>query len=116
MHPLAFAIPLLPGRTDTQRAALTACWLGPRREAHRDARRRAGITREAVWLQPTESGDLAVVYLEADDLEQAAAVLGTSPDPFDRWFRDHVRLVHGIALEDGLPTPEQVLDFDVDDV
>ncbi len=116
MSTLAFALPLLPGRTDIERAALAACWHGPRREAHRDARRRAGITREAVWLQPTERGDLAVVYLEADDLGQAAAVLTASPDPFDRWFREHVHLVHGIALEAGLPTPEQVLDFDVDDV
>jgi hypothetical protein len=28
------------------------------------------------------------------------------------WFRDHVRDEHGIALEDGFPPPEQILDFD----
>jgi hypothetical protein len=114
MHAVAFALPLLPGRTDADRAALASCWVGERKEAHRDARRRAGITREAVWIQATPGGDLAVVYLEADDLDQAFAALGSSPDPFDRWFRDHVREVHGIALDDGLPAPEQVLDFDVD--
>ncbi len=114
MPSLAFALPLLPGLVDEERAALTSCWVGPRREAHRDARRRAGITREGVWLQRTATGDLAACYLEADDLTRATAVLAASPDPFDRWFRGHVRLVHGIALEHGLPTPEQVLDFDVD--
>ncbi len=116
MHALAFALPLLPGRAEEDRAALASCWVGPRREAHRDARRRAGIAREAVWLQCAAGGDLAVVYLEADDLARAAEVLGASPDPFDRWFREHVRHVHGIALDEGLPAPEQVLDFDVDDV
>jgi hypothetical protein len=115
-HSVAFALPLLPGRSDDERAALASCWTGLRREAHRDARRRAGITREAVWLQRTEGGDLAVVYLEADDPQQAATVLGTSPDPFDQWYREHIRLVHGISLAEGLPTPEQLLDFDVADV
>lgn len=116
MHAVAFSLPVLPGRTDVERAALASCWVGARREAHHDARRRAGITREAVWLQSTASGDLAVVHLEADDLERAATVLGSSPDPFDRWFREHVLLVHGIDLGKGFPTPELVLDFDVEDV
>lgn len=115
-HAVAFALPLLPGRTDDERAALASCWTGPRREAHRDARRRAGITREAVWLQRTDGGDLVVVHLEADDLEQAASALGTSPDPFDQWFREHVLHVHGVSIADGLPAPEQLLQFDVDDV
>jgi hypothetical protein len=53
-----------------------------------------------------------VIYLEADDLVAAFTILGTSADPFDRWFRDHVRQVHGIALEDGITAPELVLDFD----
>jgi hypothetical protein len=56
-------------------------------------------------------GDLAVVLLEADDLEKAFATLATSDDPFDVWFRDQVRETHGISLEDGMPLPEQVLDF-----
>jgi hypothetical protein len=110
---VAFALPLLPGQTDASRAALVTCAEGARREAHQDARRRAGVVREAVWIQRAPQGDLAVVYLEADDLGAALEQFGTSVDPFDRWFREHVRLVHGIALEDGLVEPELVLDFDV---
>ena len=56
-------------------------------------------------------GDVAVVYMEADDLAAAFNALGTSDHPFDRWFRDSVRDVHGINLEDGFPPPEQLLDF-----
>jgi hypothetical protein len=87
--------------------------VGARREAHQDARRRAGIVREAVWIQPAPDGDVAVVYLEADDLAAAFTILGTSPEPFDRWFRDCMLHVHGIAHEAGFTPPDLVLDFDI---
>jgi hypothetical protein len=66
---------------------------------------------EQVWIPATPMGDVAVIYLEADDLETAFKTIGGSEEPFDRWFRAHVKEVHGIALEDGFPPPEQVLDF-----
>jgi hypothetical protein len=112
MQSVAFAVPLLPGQTEAERIALASCHAGARREAYQDARRRAGIIREAVWIQPGPGAAVAVVYLEADDLAAAFTVLGTSAEPFDRWFRDHVRQVHGIALDDGFPAPELVLDYD----
>lgn len=109
---VAFTVPLLAGQTEADRIALTSCQVGARKEAYQDARRRAGIVREAVWIQTTPEGDFAVIYLEADDLATAFRILGTSAEPFDRWFRDHVRRVHGIALEDGFTAPDLVLDFD----
>jgi hypothetical protein len=112
MQAVAFAVPLLPGQTEAVRVALASCWSGARTEAYQDARRRAGIIREAVWIQPAPRGDVAVVYLEADDLATAFTILGTSAEPFDRWFRGHVRQVHGIAWEEGFAAPELVLDFD----
>jgi hypothetical protein len=42
----------------------------------------------------------------------AFTILGTSGQPFDRWFRDHVRQVHAIASDAGMTAPELVLDFD----
>jgi hypothetical protein len=48
---VAFAVRLLPGQTEAVRIALASCWAGARKEAYRDARRRAGIVREAVWIQ-----------------------------------------------------------------
>jgi hypothetical protein len=80
---------------------------------YQDARHSAGIIREAVWIQPAPGGDVAVVYLEADDLAAAFTILGTSAEPFDRWFRGHVRQVHGVALEDGFTAPELVLDYGI---
>src|SRR5215470_4372567 len=112
MQSVAFAVVLLHGQTDAVRAALASCQAGARKGAYQDARRCAGIIREAVWIQPGPGADVAVVYLEADDLAAAFTVVGTSAEPFDRWFRDHASQVHGIAMDDGFNAPELVLDFD----
>jgi hypothetical protein len=112
MESIAFAVLLPPDRAEANVEALTSCWVGARKEAFQDARRRAGIVREAVWIQPAPGGDLAIVYLEADDLDVAITILATSAEPFDRWFRDHVREVHGRALDEGLCAADLVLDFD----
>ena len=111
MQSLGFVLPLLPGKTEADRVAMTSCWRGERKAAFDDSRRRAGITRESVWIQATPNGDVVVVYTEADDLEAAFKMVATSEAPFDRWFRDHVREVHGVALEAGFAPPEQILDF-----
>jgi hypothetical protein len=108
---VAFAVRLLPGQTEAVRVALASCQAGVRKEAYQDARRRAGIIREAVWIQPAPGGDVAVVYLEADDLATALMIAGASAEPFDRWFRDHAGQVYGMALDEGFTAPELVLDF-----
>jgi hypothetical protein len=113
MQSVAFFLPLLPGQTEANRNALASCWKGARKEAFQDARRRAGIIREAVWIQPAPCGDVGVVYVEADDLDAAFTMLGASAEPFDRWFRDHVRQVHGVALDELSASTELVLDFDI---
>jgi len=112
MPSVGFAIPVLPGRTDLGRRALGACWRGERRAAYEDARRRAGITKEAVWIQTTPTGDLAVVYLEADDLDAAFVVIGAADVAALDDLRNQIRAVHGFSLTDGVPAPELVLDYD----
>jgi hypothetical protein len=111
MQCIAFAAPILPGMTETDRAAMESVAHGERKAAHASSRQRHGITREAVWIQQTPGGDVAVVYLEADDLPAAFAGLGSSQDPFDSWFRGIVRDVHGIDLAQGFPPPEHMLDY-----
>jgi hypothetical protein len=49
--------------------------------------------------------------MECPDLDAAFTGVATSDDPFDRWFREHVREVHGLKLEDGIAPPEQILDY-----
>jgi hypothetical protein len=108
---VAFAIPLLPGKTDIDRRAMRSCWQGDRRAAYEASRKRLGITSEAVWIQQSPNGDVAVVHLEADDLNRALTGMSTSEDPFDRWLREHSLEVHGVDLKAGFPPLEQVLDF-----
>ncbi|MDP1821359.1 MAG: hypothetical protein Q8K58_15890 [Acidimicrobiales bacterium] len=114
MQSIGFVVPLLPGKAEADRAALASCWHGDRQAAYEDARRRAGVTRESVWLQSTPSGEVAVVVMEADDIGAALGVIGGSGEPFDVWFREHVMEVHGIDLSAGFPPPEPVLDFRVE--
>jgi hypothetical protein len=111
MQTIGFMLPLLPGKTETDRAAMISCWRGERREAYEASRRRLGITREAVFIQSTPNGDVVVVYWEADEIGAALKGMATSDDGFDRWFRDHVRDVHGVNVEDDFPPPEQVMDY-----
>lgn len=111
MQTIGFIAPLLPGKTETDRAAMISCWQGERRRDHEASRRRLGITREAVYIQSTPGRDVAVIYWEADDVEAALKGMATSDDPFDRWFRDHVRDAHGMNVEEGFPPPEQVMDY-----
>ena len=108
---VAFAVPLLPGQAAADRITLASCQAGGA-QGGLPGRPAPGIIREAVWIQPGPGGDVAVVYLEADDLATAFTILGTSAEPFDRWFRGHVRQVHGIALNQGFTAPDMVLDFD----
>jgi hypothetical protein len=111
MESIGFTVPVLPKKTDAARASMTACAQGERKAAYEDSRRRAGITRETAFVQSTPGGDVMVVYIEADDINRALQVVATSDEPFDRWFRDEVRDVHGVSLEQGFPPPERILDY-----
>jgi hypothetical protein len=107
---VAFCVPIIPGKEETDRKSFEDA-AGPRREELNASRRRAGITREMVWHQQTPDGTVAVVYLEADDIAASMQALATSADPFDQWFRDVIKDVHGIDLaEGGPPTPELVFE------
>ena len=108
---ICLALPILPGTTDTDRDEMLACWHGERVNAHRASRARHGITREAVWIQPTPAGDLAIVLLESEDLAASLFGVATSTEPFDAWFRSHVKTVHGVDLASGMNLPEQILDY-----
>ena len=111
MPSIGFVAPLLPGKTEMERAAMTSCWTGDRRPDFERSRKNLGITREAVFIQSTPDGDVDVIYWEAEDVEAVLNGMAKSYDPFDRWFRGLIRDVHGINVEDGFPPPEQIMDY-----
>ena len=57
-------------RQDRHRSQRDAFLLARRpQDRIRGLAQRLGITREAVWIQHSPDGDVAVVHLEADDLK-----------------------------------------------
>lgn len=109
MNSVAFAAPILPGKLDAWREAMSKCQAG--NPEYEQSRKQMGIERETCWLQQTPAGDVGVVYLEAADLETMFRGFATSQDPFDRWFRDAIEDVHGFDLADPGTPPELMVDF-----
>ncbi len=107
---IAFCTPVLPGLEDAHRQDMAAA-SGDRREQHTESRRRAGITLERAWHQETPDGTLAIVYIEAADLEKVFGVMATSEDPYDVDFRESVQRIHGIDLTGEFPFPDLLLDW-----
>ena len=69
---------------------------GSRYEEYVQSRRRLGISAESVWLAPKPSGGgVAVVYLEAEDPQQALGELAASDTPFDSWYGARMRRLFG---------------------
>jgi phosphoserine phosphatase len=63
------------------------------------SRQRLGITRERLVLIETTFGSAAVTTLEAADVDRALGQIIASKLPFDRWYREQVRTLHGINLD-----------------
>lgn len=113
MQSIVFAAPALPG--GVERLEETAAEvLGPRRAELDDFHRRLGISREHWYVQQTPSGPLVLVYLAASDLGHVFQTLAASEAPFDAWFREQAKAVHGIDFAKPMtdPLPEQVLAID----
>ena len=109
MGDIAFPAAILAGKLDAWRSAMARCTAG--NPDYVASRNRLGIRREAAWLHHTPAGDVAVVHIEADDVGAALRRMGTSTEPFDVWFRDAVKAVHGFDLAEPAPPAEQVVDY-----
>ncbi len=112
MPAYGFMLPILAGQEEADRRMFAEIQ-GPRRAAYEAAWRRLGLRTERTWHQQTPQGTVAVVYLEADDLERVFAGIATSDDPFVVWWRAQILAAHGVDLTQPLPGPpnEQVHDW-----
>ena len=110
MTQLALAIPALPGVGDKLRTLADEC-RGPRRAEFEDFHRRTGLTHEAWFLQQSPQGELFILTLDGDPVG-AVQKLAASEHPFDRWFKERSREVHGVDFSQPLPgpPPEQVFE------
>lgn len=104
MASFASAFPLLPGKTE-QWKQFSREMVESRCSEFEASNQRLGITREVISLQQTPQGDLAIVYFEAPDIPHVFERLARSQEPFDVWFREQVKDIHGVDFSQPLPGP-----------
>ena len=113
MASFILAIPILPGKTEQQWKQFCQEMVGPRRSEYEASNQRLGITRTFVSLQQTPQGDMAIVYLEAQDIPRIFEGYASSQEPFDVWLREQIKGNHGVDLSQPLsdPLPEAFIDW-----
>lgn len=104
MASFASAFPMLPGKTE-QWKHFCQQMAGPRRSEYEASNQRLGITRAVVSLQQTPQGDMAVVYLEAQDIPRVFEGYRSSQELYDVWFREQIKDIHGVDFSQPLPGP-----------
>jgi hypothetical protein len=116
MRTYAFAMPLLPGKTETWLGYVNEI-TGPRKEEWKMSRQKLGVKTEQVWLQNTPMGDVCVVRLETDDPSKFFENMMKSNDLFDLWFKEKVLIeCHGLKAGQAMPPlNKQVLSLQVSD-
>lgn len=97
MAVLAFALPILPGKQEAWRRFCQEL-LESRYCEYEESRQRLGISREVTWFAQTVQGEMAIVYMEADEPEQVFPVLAASELPFDEWLRQQLVELHGFEV------------------
>lgn len=112
MASFASAFPILPGKAE-QWKHFCQEMIGPRHSEYEASNQRRGITRVVTSLQQTPQGDMAIVYLEAPDIPRVFEGYGSSQEPFDVWFREQVKDIHGVDFSEPLPgpLPEVLIDW-----
>lgn len=109
MAVVAMAMPVLPGKEQAWRDYVARLQSSEVRDEYQASRRALGMTRETVWSQRAPDGGLvAVVMIEADDVDAVFGNLAASEDPFTGRFREFLSDVHGIDIASD-PLPEVAL-------
>jgi hypothetical protein len=109
MPEVAFAIPILDGQEHLDHETFEELE-GARRAEYEAALAEAGIRRHVVWHQETPDGTLAIVHMEAED-ETGVARFSASDAPLNSWFRQQMKVVHGIDISQAAPPPRKVHDM-----
>lgn len=106
MAVLNFAAPILPGKVKQWEAFHDEMAPGgPRRKEWEAQMKRGGITRQIVSRQSTPMGEFTVVFFEGADPAAVLKNLATSADPFDKWFAQQIKEIHGIDASQPPPGP-----------
>jgi hypothetical protein len=97
MSGIVLTFPILDGKVEAWRRFCQEL-SDFRRQPYEDSRQRFGITHERLALVETGFGATAVTTLEAPDVAQALGQIIASDLPFDVWYRDKLKELHGVNL------------------
>jgi hypothetical protein len=92
----AFAVPILPGKTDAAREFVKTV-LGPKSEEWADLQSRQQVTAEYYFLQSSPDGDMMIVYGEGN-WRAPDEVLHPDSNEFDSWFLDQIQEINGFDI------------------
>ena len=106
-HRYAFAVPVLPGKSEQVRTFASAL-AGPRNAEYADLNRRANVTAEYLHLMETPEGAFVIVYGEGE-AKSGAEFLDPAAREFDRWFREQVLDVTGVDVLEVSGDPSELL-------
>ena len=107
----AFVAPIQPGKSAEYRQ-FVADLGGSRKKEYEDARKSAGFQRETIFLQKTPMGEMVVVVQEAESQAKAMESLRAMKDPFNVWFFERIKDIHGVDMVGtDVPTNELLLDY-----
>ncbi len=97
MSGIVLTFPILDGKVEAWRRFCQEL-RDSRRKPYEASRQRLGITHERLALVETGFGSTAVTTLEAPDVAQALGQIIASELPFDVWYRDKLKELHGVNL------------------
>lgn len=100
----AFAVPILPGKTEALRQFAQEVF-GSRRSDFKVTAQMLGVRKESWHFQNTPQGDVCIVYFEADDPWQVLREFAAAQRPFDVWFKEQAKQISGIDFGQPLPGP-----------
>jgi hypothetical protein len=71
--------------------------------------KRLRLKKEAWFLQQSPQGSFLIVYIEGDDVGKALSDFAKSRDSFDVWFKDEVKAISGVDLNQPAGPPPELL-------
>ncbi len=106
MAAMSILIPVPKGKAEDFRKFAKES-MTDRHHHHRASRQKHGYSREKAWLHKTPHGEFVIIYLEAEDMQQATEAFVKSQDPHDVWLKENFMNHLGRDITKGVPPGEE---------
>ena len=107
MGVVGLAVPVLPGKESQARQFGAS--IKQKKNDWEKSEKRLGMSKEAWFLQQSPQGSMLIVYIEANDVGKVFTGFAQSRDPFDVWFKDQVKAISGVDLNQPAGPPPELL-------